>query len=407
MKTDVTQMKHICSRCKLASDDGNLWCQQVDCPAGSLPMLFNYGDYLGNMKILQLKRVLRTATLYQVERKGELFFLKVANPGVENETYIKREAQALRHLKIKKVTHASLPVWRHHGAVNGQDAFGKVNFGDQAHYYYLMEYVEGEFLTDTLVGNSQPWHEHVGWFLLTLTQGLLTLRKSTQTLQFDGESSGARLHLNLNPDVILVTRNNAEVPQPVLLDLGLLLHENTLVPASELERYQNALLPAYTPRELVEGGTLTEYTDVYGLGLILYEMLEGKPAYAHLLRRTEDIYADIRQIDPVLKRGDLPIQPRNAKRRFRGESGSIEPLTEIVQRAVRRDHPNRYHSLSDLWWALYHLYGDVEDKFRFNFSQFFRKTGVAIALSAVVLFILFVLIVLFTAITSPVVASLP
>ena len=84
-------MRHICSHCRLTSPDGNLWCQEVDCPAGSLPLLFKYGDFLGNLKILELMRVLKTATIYKVERgidkDHEVLILKVANPGAENEAY--------------------------------------------------------------------------------------------------------------------------------------------------------------------------------------------------------------------------------------------------------------------------------------------------------------------------------
>src|SRR5690606_14454225 len=137
-------MRHICSRCKLTSADGNLWCQEIDCPAGTLPALLRYGDYLGNLKIIQLKRVLRNTTIYKAERsiddkRVETFFLKVANPGAENEQYLCEEAAALQRLCDGKAVHPALPVWRHHGATNGQDPFGIVSLRDQTRFYYLMD----------------------------------------------------------------------------------------------------------------------------------------------------------------------------------------------------------------------------------------------------------------------------
>jgi hypothetical protein len=46
------------------------------------------GDFLGNLKILELMRVLKTSTIYKVERgidkDREVLILKVANPGTEN-----------------------------------------------------------------------------------------------------------------------------------------------------------------------------------------------------------------------------------------------------------------------------------------------------------------------------------
>jgi serine/threonine protein kinase len=355
-------MRHICSRCKLTSADGNLWCQEIDCPAGTLPSLLRYGDYLGNLKILALKRV-------------ETFYLKIANPGVENEKYVCEEAASLQKLCDGKAVHPALPVWRHHGATNGQDPFGIASLGEQTRFYYLMDFVEGEFLYDTLLDNPQPWHEHVGWFMIALCEAMYYLQTAT-----------GKLHLNLNPDVILVRRNNAGVIQPVLLDMGLQLPPDTALPPTSLEQYQHHLLPAYTPPELVAGGSLTPGTDIWALGVILYEMLAGKPAYPYALRRTEDIYQDIQKLPPVLRRVDLPKSPRGG---MRSQNGHVDEMVEVVQGAVRK----RYKDVSDLRNALFTLYGETIDRAKFDFDTLFRRIGIAIAVGAMIFFLIYVLVI--------------
>ncbi|HLU09605.1 MAG TPA: protein kinase [Oceanobacillus sp.] len=380
-------MRHICSRCKLTSADGNLWCQEIDCPAGTLPALLRYGDYLGNLKIIQLKRVLRNTTIYKAERsiddkRVETFFLKVANPGAENEQYLCEEAAALQRLCDGKAVHPALPVWRHHGATNGQDPFGIVSLRDQTRFYYLMDYIEGEFLYDTLLDNPQPWHEHVGWFMIALCEALYYFQSAT-----------GKLHLNLNPDVILVRRNNAGVIQPVLLDMGLQLAPDTLLLPANVEQYQRHLLPAYTAPELIGGGRLTPMADVWALGLILYEMLAGKPAYPYALRRTEDIYADIQKLTPVLRRVDLPRTPRGGA----SANGHVVELVEVVQRAIRADHPKRYQDVSELRNALYTLYGETLDRPKTDFASLAQRAGMIIAVGAGVLFVLYILFVLISA----------
>lgn len=395
-------MRHICNHCHLTSEDGNLWCQDVDCPAGSLPKLFNYGDYLGNIKVLETLRVLRTATIYKAERglgkDNELLLLKVANPGSENVRYLQEEASVLRDFTLQKVLveQKTLPVWKRHGAVNSQDAFGIATFREQTHYYYVMDYIEGEFLSDFLLDNPQPWHEHVGWFMLSLAS---TVRKVHET---------GKLHLNLNPDVILVWRNYAGIPQPVLLDLGLLKPVEAILPAFEVEKLQQHLQAAYTPRELIRGGRkLDASTDVYELGLILFEMLAGRSAYPYLLRRTEDVYKDIEEINPVVpRRLDLPVSPRqNLRKAVQDMTNEIDSLLDIVQRSVRTDHPKHYKDVAEFARALWIIYGDVpRGKAPFDFGRFFRNAGRTIAIGTAVVFVVFVLITLLTALVQPPVA---
>lgn len=386
-------MRHICSHCRLTSPDGNLWCQEVDCPAGSLPLLFKYGDYLGNLKILELMRVLRSATLYKVERglddERQVLILKVANPGAENEAYLRNEAEALRTITTRgRDLHPALPNWQPHGAVNGQDAYGIATYGEQTRYFFLMDYIEGEFLTDSLLDNPQPWHEDVGWFMLSLAEAVIRIEKITE-----------RLHLNINPDVVLVRRNNAGVPQPVLMDMGLLFPNGKQLPATEAQALQRHLLAAYTAPELIHGGTLTPQADVYTLGLILYEMLAGKPAYPYALRRTEDIYEEIKQVSPVLKRTDLPVTPRRGRKGGKSASEGIDGLLDIVQRAVRHDHPKRYAKAAEFRAALLNLYGEVVNKRRFDMDAFLSDARRVVTYTSVGLVVLFVLSILISALT--------
>ena len=53
-------------------------------------------------------------------------------------------------------------------------------------------------------------------------------------------------------------------------------------------------LPAYTPPEIIEqGGQITHSADVYGLVLLLYEMLAGRPAYEYHLRKDEAVFRSV------------------------------------------------------------------------------------------------------------------
>lgn len=384
-------MRNICSRCGLMSADGNLWCQQVDCPAGTLPLLFNYGDYLGNIKVLDQLRVLKSSIIYKAERgtgkERQFYLLKIANPGAANHAYLKREAEALRTISAKrpKNDYDPLPTWVPHGAVNGEDAFGIIDFRGTTRYFFLMEFIDGEFLADTLLDNPQPWHEHVGWFMIALSEAIHDVERGT----------GA-LHVNINPDAIYVRRNGAEVPLPMLLDMGLLLAPNKVIPASEIENLLYYTQPAYTSPELLSGIPVTPKVDTYGLGLLLFQMLAGRPAFASTLRRTEDIYADVQQVKPILRREDLPTQAPFGKRK-----ADVESLNEIVQRSVVHDHPKRYADVGEMRNSLYSLYGETEDKRQVNVEQLISRIGLYVAVGTVAVFFVFVLIVLVSAFLRP------
>ena len=58
-------LARFCERCKRLTIDGNLWCQDRDCPAEQGYPVFAYGDNLGDLKITKLITVWRTAALYE------------------------------------------------------------------------------------------------------------------------------------------------------------------------------------------------------------------------------------------------------------------------------------------------------------------------------------------------------
>jgi len=56
--------------------------------AATLPLLFRHGDYLGNLKILELKRLLRTSTIYKAKPgiRREFFRRHAVQLGLREET---------------------------------------------------------------------------------------------------------------------------------------------------------------------------------------------------------------------------------------------------------------------------------------------------------------------------------
>jgi len=239
-----------------------------------MPLIFDYGEYLGDIKVLRLLRVLQTAAIYEAERDDEKVLLKVAHPGCQDQ--IRREARTLTEL-ARHQQHPMLPVLlpAYRQMNIKQRPYGKTVFRDEAKYYEVFEYVPGEFLRDMLLKNPQPWYQHAAWITISLADAIAFMH-----------IKGGALHLNLNPDAIYVRVDKQGIPRPLLLDLGMLGDQGGIDPAW----VQKFGVPAYTPPELIaRDGPVSYASDVYGLGLLLYEMLAGHPAFRYDQRKDDDV----------------------------------------------------------------------------------------------------------------------
>src|SRR5262249_32595124 len=126
------------------------------------------------------------------------------------------------------------------------------------------------------------------WLALQVAEALVYLHRTHKVLIRNLHGSG--ILLRIDPQ--------SQVPRPLLLDLSLAGAPGP-VQDETLSQYgvQNTLAP-----EVLRQGMITEQTDVYGLGLLLYETLTGQPAYQGKLR--DD--AGIRQ--SVLSSAPRPIK---------------------------------------------------------------------------------------------------
>jgi serine/threonine protein kinase len=139
------------------------------------------------------------------------------------------------------------------------------------------------------------------------------------------------IHRDLKPANILVTPSG----QVKLLDFGIArMLEDGAAPESKLTRIEGrALTPDYASPEQIRGEPLTIASDIYSLGVILYELLSAERPY-RLKRESRATLEDaILQTDPSppseAARGD-------AGRALRGD------LDAITLKALRKEIPDRY-----------------------------------------------------------------
>ena len=147
------------------------------------------------------------------------------------------------------------------------------------------------------------------------------------------------VHRDLKPSNVLVVEDGHGRPHVKLLDFGIskLLDDD----ASGAPTRTTALMtPAYAAPEQVRGGAITTATDVYALGVLLYEMLAGQRPY-----QIEAGSAPT-TVERVVCETDPPppstVAPSDRARRIRGD------LDTVVLKALAKDPAHRYVSASAL-----------------------------------------------------------
>lgn len=235
--------------------------------------------------------------------------------------------------------------------------------------YLVMEYVEGEPITQ--FGQTRA---------LDIPQRLRLLLAVCQAVQHAHQN--LVIHRDLKPGNILVAADGS----PKLLDFGIakLLLSVDAQRSDEAAEATRLLTPEYASPEQVRGEPVTTASDVYSLGVILYQLLVGQrpqaPGPDPSVPPPRPSSA-VLQRDPAAPPWNTPERRQTWSRELRGD------LDTLVLTALAAEPQRRYATAQQLG-------DDIErylhsqplkarpDTLRYRARKFFRRHRAGVALAA-------------------------
>ena len=201
------------------------------------------------------------------------------------------------------------------------------DFDTEGEYTYLvMRYVEGGTLTN-LMGQSLPY-ERIIQIVGNIARAL------------DYAHQQGVVHRDIKPSNILIDKHGEEL----LTDFGIA----KMVEGSSDTQLTSAgsILgtPAYMSPEQAEGKPVDGRSDIYSLGVVLYELLTGQPPY-----RAETPLAIV-----LMHLNDPLPPPRTIK------PGIPEPLERVVLKAMAKKPEERFQTAADMEKALKQALREIE-----------------------------------------------
>ena len=287
----------------------------------------------------------------------QLVALKIIRQSVvggELETHFRRERQilaSLNHPHIAKLLDGGV--------------------SDTGELFLAMEFIEGESLIHFAETHRLPLQERLQLFL-----------KICRAVSFAHQS--LVIHRDLKPSNVLVTEDG----EPKLLDFGLakVFDVGLGIDSTETLTALRAFTPAYASPEQILGKSVTTASDVFSLGVILYELLTNEKPFHFEGKSLEEIIKTVTSGEPSLPSRAVNHDPQTStrKRQLKGD------LDNITLKALQKDPPRRYQSVAEFADDIQRHLGHSPISARpntlsYRASRFYKRNKIAVSATGFVI----------------------
>ncbi len=255
--------------------------------------------------------------------------------------------------------------------------------------YFVMEYIEGEPIT-----------RYCGLLDLDINERLKLFRQVCSAVSYAHRN--LIVHRDLKPSNILITKDGT----PKLLDFGiakLLAGEGNEETATATQG--RMFTPEYASPEQLNGSPITTSSDVYSLGVVLYEMVSGRRPFQAAGRnsgsaggrasieepaRPSSVVADawpvVRRTSANARSATGEIKPGSS---IRGRHSLRGDLDNIVLKSLRAEPERRYQSVQEFAADIDRLLDGLPvtatpDRAFYRLSKFVRRNRFGTAIAALI-----------------------
>jgi serine/threonine protein kinase len=267
--------------------------------------------------------------------------------------------------------------------------------------YFVMEYVNGEPIT-----------KHCDAKGLSPDERLMLFQKVCAAVQYAHQN--LIVHRDIKPGNILITQEGT----PKLLDFGVAKLLNPDWTSDRTEQTASVLrlmTPAYASPEQLRGLPINTATDVYSLGVVLYELLSGQRPFHFSSSLPEEIERVLLNAEPMrpstaalksteaaaernsgdseseraLRQSVADERVANEQVRFYNPKALRGDLDNIVLKALRKDRERRYASVLEFSEDIHrHLRGlpvtARPDTFSYRAGKFIQRHRAGVAMAVLV-----------------------
>lgn len=337
----------------------------------------NIGQQIDDYKIVALIGEGGMGNVYLAERVGfeQKVALKLIKRGMDSRAVLKRfklERQILSRLNHPNI--AKL-------LDGGETPDGLP--------YFVMEYIEGQPITKFC-------DEHQ----IDVNARLELFQKVCNAITYAHQN--LIIHRDLKPSNIIVTADGT----PKLLDFGIAkLLDDEIEHTATVGRM---FTPEYASPEQISGIPITTATDVYSLGVVLYELLSGVRPFNSKSKNYAEIVNLVLTAEPV--RPSYAWQDAETPRRIdteknksitasprpRNAASISSDIDNIILKALRKESESRYQAVGDFSADIRrHLQGfpvtATADSFRYRFSKFFKRNTRTVVAGSIISLLVFVI----------------
>ena len=194
---------------------------------------------------------------------------------------------------------------------------------ERNYLYTVMEYVEGQTLEQWMIDNPSPTLEEVRNITDQVARGLLAFHRQEM------------IHQDLRPANIMIDKTGSVK----IIDLGAVRVAGITEINTFLDKGEILGTMTYSAPEYFLGDTGTYKSDLFSLGVIVYQMLSGKLPYGlHVAKaNTKNAQKKLKYNSLYTENSDIPLW-----------------IDETLRKAVQPDPYKRYSELSEFTYDLRH-----------------------------------------------------